>query len=283
MRYITENILKLYSLLGGIDLGPHPYLQFALEIIFGNYEKEYCDLLPQFLKEGDLVLDVGANIGYFSLKFSKYIGENGYVIAFEPNPETFSILQKNTKNRKNVECLNLGLSEENDSLNLFVANNNINTASFLSEYPAEHLLEHEKSVADIKKYKVDLVNGTSFLHKRKINSINFLKIDVEGWEINVLKGLDAVIKSSPGLVIFIELNMLSQEMSGYKPDDLFKYIIGLGFQIFYLNDNLVLDQLTESNFTKLKDKLGLRGFTTLICQKNRVIDAQRSYSSYTHI
>jgi len=63
--------------------------------IKGSYEEETTKLFTEILKEGMTVLDIGANIGYFSLIASRLVGDKGKVFAFEPYHETFSLLQKN--------------------------------------------------------------------------------------------------------------------------------------------------------------------------------------------
>lgn len=265
-RSTVELILKIYSVMGGIEMDSHPHIRTAIDMILGRYEKEFCDLLQDYLKEGDIAVDVGANIGYMSLQLSKYVGDTGRVLSFEPNPTVFPILKRNTRKKKNIECFELGLSEQDGCLELSVANGSTATGSFISEYPVQSLFDHSK--AWVEKHFVNLVKGSSFLQKVDVTKIDFLKIDVEGWEINVLRGLECVIRSSPDIVLFIELNLLAQITAGYKDDELLKCLIKMGFKIFYMNNAHVLEEVNEFSFSKLISSLGDKGYTTLLCRKN---------------
>ena len=86
---------------------------FSLET---GYEKIETQVMKDNIKKGDVVIDCGANIGYYSLLFSKLVGDSGKVFAFEPDPTNFSLLQKNLKenNIKNVIALNLAVSDKNE-------------------------------------------------------------------------------------------------------------------------------------------------------------------------
>ena len=65
--------------------------------IFGVYEPFETDLVQHEVGEGDVVLDIGANIGYYTLIFARIVGEGGKVFAFEPDPDNFALLKKNVE------------------------------------------------------------------------------------------------------------------------------------------------------------------------------------------
>ncbi len=88
----------------------------------GGYENVETQLFESHIKEGDVVLDLGANIGYFTLIAAKLVGVNGKVYAFEPDPTNFSFLKRNVEinNYKNVVCEQKAVSNENGKLKLFL-------------------------------------------------------------------------------------------------------------------------------------------------------------------
>jgi len=88
----------------------------------GGYENAETELFESHIREGDVVLDLGANVGYFSLIAAKLVGENGKVYAFEPDPTNFSFLKKSVEinNYENVICEQKAVSNENGKLKLFL-------------------------------------------------------------------------------------------------------------------------------------------------------------------
>ncbi|CEG11098.1 Methyltransferase FkbM (fragment) [groundwater metagenome] len=88
----------------------------------GGYENAETQLFESRIKEGDVVLDIGANIGYYTLIAAKLVGVNGKVYAFEPDPTNFSFLKKSVEinNYKNVICEQKAVSNENGKVKLFL-------------------------------------------------------------------------------------------------------------------------------------------------------------------
>ena len=92
------------------------------EIANGTYEKRYADFFCSKVQEGDVVVDVGAHIGYFSLLASERVGDEGYVYSFEPVPRNYERLMRNLKVNQveNVKAYNLGLSDKSETLSFSV-------------------------------------------------------------------------------------------------------------------------------------------------------------------
>lgn len=149
--------------------------------------KEYCEseitILSKIIKKGDVVLDVGANIGLMTIPFSKMVGNNGRVIAYEPQSEIFKILCGNIaiNNLTNVDTINAGVGDSNDLLYLpkidYTKSNNFGGFSLQT-----------KGEIPVNQIKLDTINNY-------FNKIDLIKIDVEGMESNVLKGASNLIKT----------------------------------------------------------------------------------------
>src|SRR5439155_2909007 len=86
---------------------------------FVTDEQEY-KLLDRFIATGDWVLDIGANVGHYTLRMSELVGGNGRVIAFEPVPETFALLAANARlfPHRNVSLLNVAVSDHTDRVGM---------------------------------------------------------------------------------------------------------------------------------------------------------------------
>ena len=160
----------------------------------GRYEEENVDVLFSFVKEDTVFLDIGANLGFFSLKISKRLGPKGRVFAFEPHPWLYDLLCRNVYVnglRQTVTCFRMALSDQNTIATL--------------QYPSGHLggghigsaeLSSDTSI-DAELRRLDDVLGADFC-------CDVVKIDVEGHEINVLAGMRNIVINSPQIKILFE-------------------------------------------------------------------------------
>jgi hypothetical protein len=139
---------------------------------------EYCDseiaILSRLINKDDVVLDIGSNIGLMTIPFSKMVGKNGKIIAYEPQPNIFKVLCGNVaiNNLDNVEVFNLCVGDSNESLYL----PNIDYKQ-QSNFGGISLVKNGDIT--VKQIRLDDIN---------FDRLNLIKIDVEGMEINVLKG-----------------------------------------------------------------------------------------------
>lgn len=180
-----------------------------------------------FVAPGSLVIDVGANIGDWTIPLSKKTGEKGKVIAFEPNKETVSVLRQRTRRLKNVEIKQLGLSDREEQLELLIPKEVscpptaaiANTANHLNE--KEHM---EKTIIQVR--KLDQI-----VNELELKDITFVKIDVEGHELNVLKGFHkGIVKDTP--TIFMEILKSKWVKNSPIQSECARYLTGLGYEMF---------------------------------------------------
>jgi len=138
---------------------------------------------------GSTFVDVGANIGWYTLIGSKMVGLTGKVVAIEPEPKNFVLLQKNVKdnNLTNAIMINAALSDINgyEWLNL-------------SSLPTEHSIMSTSSSHNI---RVPSERLDDLLNKLKISHVDFLKIDVEDAEMRVLRGAKKTLTQGPQIII----------------------------------------------------------------------------------
>jgi FkbM family methyltransferase len=159
---------------------------------YGYYDRFNLELLFAFLKpleenfKGSLALDIGANIGNHSILFSNYFDA---VYAFEPNQRTFDLLQLNSKTFDNVFPFNFGFGDE---VGCFTLNENPNNMGASSIKYSDFSDAQQVEIALKKLDDIDLSSA----------NISFVKIDVEGFESNVIRGGLNVLEASQPLVVF---------------------------------------------------------------------------------
>lgn len=133
-------------------------------------------------KLGSTVFDVGAHIGWYTLKASKLVGPAGVVVSFEPSPKTFELLEQNTKHCENIKRINGAVSNFNGFAMLQLVTN-----------PEEHSLVYSSK----KRIKVQTITLDSFVTFKP----DLIKIDVEGAELKVLQGAQKILRAHPKLII----------------------------------------------------------------------------------
>ena len=156
--------------------------------ITGTREQQLKYLLDRRVKPGDVVLDVGANIGYYTAMLATKVGPTGHVYAIEPEPRNFDLLKRNValNNLEHVvDTFQMGASDKAGVEKLYVqARSNLH--SFVgpnAEHPAEG--------ATGQWVDVPVVDLSSFIEGKR--PINLLRMDIEGYEVEVLNGLEQAI------------------------------------------------------------------------------------------
>lgn len=144
------------------------------------------------MKEGDVVYECGSHHGCATIMLSQWVGEKGKVLTFEPNPVNYEItkININNNNNNNVEIINAAVGAENGEVI-------INTTSSNSS-----IVTKESTKSNV--HKVKMINLDSLPEPRP----NVLKIDVEGYETDVLKGAKEILKLKPCLAIEIHAEQL---------------------------------------------------------------------------
>lgn len=202
--------------------------------IYRGFEVEEVSYLESVLKEGDIFIDIGANVGLFSLFASPKVGDTGRVISFEPTPITYNRLIENISlnDFKNIEARQLALSDKAGDMDFFISNNGYDAWNSLASSSDNKLQES---------IKVPVSTLDKELERIDKSNIRLVKIDVEGWEkFTLLGGLTFLENFSPILMVeFTEQNTFN---AGYMVQDVYKMIEELGYKWFTLeNGGLVQD------------------------------------------
>lgn len=191
----------------------------------GIWEPQETRFLLDTLRPGDVFVDVGANIGYFSLLASRLVGSAGAVLAFEPEADNYALLEANCRLNAchNIRCFQAALGEENAQGTLYL--NELNRGDH-SLYPAQ---------SDRAGQDISIVNGSKLIgatHPR----VNCIKIDTQGAECDVLKGLQALIAASaPELIMVIEFSPLHLRNAGTSGRVLLDLLCDYDWQMYLMD------------------------------------------------
>ena len=250
MFAVFENLLSFLNttFLSGLagKLIPPPYLyqkrsirevmrngiNFKLDLcdtvdhfIFYNYDDDALELFFEEAKNANVILDIGANIGWTALRFA---GKNpkATIIAFEPHPLTFQRAQDNfgRNNFSNILCLNIGLGETASTLKIYeLTDNNSGMNRIILE-------ELDRPFKEVKIERLDDV-----LTSRDIQQVDLIKIDVEGFECFVLKGASNILTSSNAKIL-METDDAYLKNNGSSAQWLIDILKRYGYQNFYRSD-----------------------------------------------
>jgi FkbM family methyltransferase len=224
-----------------------------LEIMnFGAYEREELDMISRLIDEGFIVLDVGANVGWYSINIARRFSRVR-ICSFEPIPRTYGLLLKNIalNDSRNVETHNFGFSDERKDLVFYYYREGSGNAS-------SAMLTDRKDVEKIV-CKVDTIDR--FVADNDMH-VDFIKCDVEGAELFVFQGgLKTISRDRP--MIFTEMLRKWSAKFGYHPNDIIRLLRGVGYRCF----TICGDRLEE--FGEMNDNTGETNFLFLHPQEHK--------------
>ena len=194
--------------------------------MFKTHEPLSTKLFGTVLKEGMTCLDVGSNIGYYVCLENKIVGKNGRIIAIEPSPINFKYLQKNVnlQNSTNIEVFNFACGKEDGKIDFLVSNR-----SNWSRVASDDLIDAPPD-AILETVSLPIKKLDSFIDEQNIPKIDFVRMDVEGYEVNILDGMTEILrKFKPQLQIEVHLFILGVESTR----KLLEFFKTLGYAISY--------------------------------------------------
>ena len=256
MKKIESNFKSDYAIVQGskMFLDPGDSLDLSINGVYGELDTK---IIREEIHEGDIVIDVGANIGYYTLIFAQLVGSSGKVFAFEPEPKNFEILKKNIKinNYQNIVAEQKIVSDKSGIVKLFIAEHGIVGHRINQQKSSQKFIEVESIILDnyIKKLNLD-------------SKINFIKIDVEGSEPKVLEGAKEIMQKSNQLKIFTEFNREFVKKYGIEPKEMIDLLYRNGFKIYLPNYKENKINLTNVN-ELLTSKETLLENINLLCKK----------------
>jgi len=175
---------------------------------FEPFEKE---IIEKIVKPGDVVLDLGANIGYYTLLLARKVGDKGKVFTFEPDPYYFNLLKKNVKENhyKNVVLANKVVFNKNGKIKLQTFPDQRDSPKVYGEKQSNDYIG--LSTKDI---AVEMVRLDDYL--KNVNTVDFVKIDIEGSEGMAFAGMIKLVRRSKNIKITTEF--YPRLLNDYKVD-----------------------------------------------------------------
>lgn len=215
---------------------------------------EEAQLLRQLVEKGMHVVDIGANIGLYTLLFAKLVGNAGRVFAFEPEPNLFSALCDNCATNA---VLNVAPFQ-------FAAGDSDRRAKFQRSIFNSGDNRLAESTGDVKPIEVEVARLDDLLPVRRVH---FIKLDVQGHELAALTGMQEVIASSPDVRVFFEFSPGDLRAANTPPESLLNFFRERGFKLYETKGG-VPRSLRDSQ--QLISELGAKRYTNLLATRNAV-------------
>lgn len=261
LRNIANNILKRLipketEIEKGIILGldqSDPVASGAIALhVYERYETE---LFRSKIKKGMVIVDIGANLGYYSAIASKHTGENGLVIAFEPEPNFFKLLSRNINRNKleNVKLFEMAIADKTAEADLFLSDENKGHNSLIRS-------DELKTSARVKTTTLD-----EFLSSQKITKTDIIKMDIEGAEILAIEGMkNTLTKHKP--LLFLEFSPHSIMKLNRNPLDFLSALRSIGYSIFEI-DKTRQHLNNVADFQKFITSIPKEKYADIYCEK----------------
>ena len=225
--------------------------------IFKIYEPNQTEIVKKYVHEGDIVVDIGAHVGYYTLLMAQLVGKNGKVYSFEPDPVNFQLLKKSVEINgfENVVLIQKAVSNITDKVKLFLGDND---SAINRIYDAK--LGDAKESIDVESVTVDEY------FKENDELINFIKIDSEGSEVKIINGMKQFLSRNQELVMMTEFFPFLIKKSGDEPNQYLKSLEKSGFSLYNILDkNEKTNKINSENF--LESGINSQYCTNLLCIK----------------
>jgi FkbM family methyltransferase len=215
-------------------------------------ERGELTALRALIKPGMVIADIGANVGFYTMEMASSVGPTGRILAFEPDPFSFSLLQLRIKRAGtgNVEAYQFALGDKTGRAVLYCSAYN----------RADNRLSKSHREPNVEMSEVQVCALDEFMSTHTVETLDGLKIDVQGAEEQVLQGAQATL--GRGLQwIWIEFSPEHLRGAGTDPERLLKLIGDLGMDIFEINRAGCLQALSSfEGYTRRIDS----GYTDLV-------------------
>jgi FkbM family methyltransferase len=201
------------------DPDPSMRRTFRAYAINKVHEESTTALFCKIVKEGDVVVDLGANIGYFTLLAAKLVGKKGKVYAFEPEPRNYQYLIRNIQlnGYDNVVALQRAVADKPSTVKLFICpydtgHHTIQKYDGIEAYRPD-FVDKKKEFVEVEQVCLDdFLRGIT-------TKINVIKMDVEGAEMLALAGMEQLIRDNKNLIMLIEFFPLLIKEMGQSPEE----------------------------------------------------------------
>ena len=203
---------------------PKLYLATLKALRRGSHEKR---MYLSIIRKGDVVIDVGANVGYFTKLFSDLVGPSGEVHAFEPLPSTFDLLSRNVRKfpaHRNVSLNCLALGDQNQKTILYVPDRD-HVQAALTRHRDGSWIRNQIRAVNVEMIRLDR-------YAERLPKIDFVKCDAEGAELLVLRGGESTLRRCRPKM-FLEIEERWTSSFGWTAADVIRFLGEIGYLYFY--------------------------------------------------
>jgi len=193
-----------------------------------NPDYSYHYFLKNLINPGDTVVDIGANLGYYTCNFAKWVGAQGKVVSYEPVRPVMNVLKRNVAGRKNVTLKPYALGEETKRITL--VNMTKTTTGYIAS--GSHFILEEKNVLDpdVETFDAEMKEASQEL--TSLGRIDFIKCDVEGYEVIILTNAIKILEQEKPLLLV--------ESHGENRKKVLRMMTQLGYNGYILKDMKLL-------------------------------------------
>lgn len=194
-------------------------------------------LLQQHVKKGDVVLDIGSNIGFYAQILSGLTGDKGKVHCFEPDVKNFSFLTRNCISRNNIILNNKAVGERTETLTFYTSKElNVDHRTYKPE-------EYEQEIP------VEAISIDDYL--KAPAKVDFIKIDIQGYEVPALKGMQRVLNENANVKLISEFWPYGLKQAGSSASEYYDLLLKSGFVCSLIEGDQLIS-LDRSTVTKLE-------------------------------
>ena len=187
----------------------------------GCFEPMTVRIIKKYVKSGMTVIDIGANVGCHTVRFAKQVGASGKVIAFEPTKYAYEKLKKNVALNmlKNTVLEKSALSDKSVKKQM---------VQFKSSYPLDNKVKRAKDI-------ISITTLDEYVSKHNVGKVDFIKLDVDGFEYKIIRGAMKTIKMNKPIII-TEIGVSTLKNAGDDINDLIGTLSRIGYR-FYSDKN----------------------------------------------
>jgi FkbM family methyltransferase len=197
------------------------------------YEYPLPIIMATIIKEGDIVVDIGANSGQYTIFLSKLVSQKGKVYAFEPDPRSFLFLKHRTRKLKNVIIERYAVDNKKSKIKFY-----------LDKFRGWSTIYKDATVSPITCLEIDMISLDEYFYNLK-DEIALIKMDVQGAEFLVLEGMKNLIKKVKAIIFEYWPDGL--KASGIEPLILLSKLEMNNFKLFYIDENLNIKSIDINN------------------------------------
>lgn len=227
-RRLVQNARQTAQLPGGLKLSVKLADELATSYLLGKeFEPDTVDFLQRFLQPGDVVLDIGANIGHMSIVAAAKVGAHGKVLAFEPAPAEFAELNLNIQlnSLTNIEPHALAIADAPGRVPFYLAGEGLGLYNSTGK---------PFRTSGMRQIEVEAVRLDDFLKENDVPAVTLVKMDVEGGELAVLRGGDAFFRRDDGPLVICEFSDVASSSTGQTTEQLWTAFENHGYTLFDL-------------------------------------------------